>query len=133
MAQTMKMKCTFGAPAKILYGILTEQKDISHFTMGPSVMEVKEGGKFEYYNGKISGMNISFAPNKQIRQKWKMWDWKDLSDVELNFTDRDDECDIELIQSNIPENVELEGLEKGWNENIFGKIEKIIGIPIFKE
>ena len=69
-----------------------------------------------------------------------MSDWKGISDVELNFTDRGEviiqliqECDIKLVQKNIPANVELENLEKGWNENIFGKIKKIIGIPIFKE
>ena len=66
-----------------------------------------------------------------------MADWKDYSDVEVNFTDRGDvswkECDIEVKQTNVPASFGQELFIVGWNENIFKKIETMIGIPIFKQ
>lgn len=45
---------------------------------------------------------------------WKFNNWKHFSNVTLHLNEREDTCELKIIQTNIPADVENAKLEDGW-------------------
>ena len=115
---------------------------------GQAVSEPKPTGKYNLYDGMITGYYTEVIDNEKIVMKWRMKDWKhkeggdltaldpadaenNFSLVELTFCEGDDYegCEISLKQADIPtfdkydKNIHIENIEGGWRKMIFERIE----------
>lgn len=66
---------------------------------------------------------------------WKMKDWSQFSKVTFELIDEpEEECsELRVVQREIPEEVDLEHLERGWENMIMKPLEIICGYPRVKE
>lgn len=65
-------------------------RELIRFTQNPAVSELKEGGKFDLFNGMITGEYVSLEENKKIEMKWKMKDWIEHSHVIITLENNAD-------------------------------------------
>lgn len=131
----LKINITWGVPARVIYNAFLSDFEMRKCTRGNVKLEPKEGGIFEFYEGKVSGKFVKLDKNKKIVQKWKLNDWASSSNVEIGLVDyeEDEECSFNLVQTDIPDGVDLEFLEKGWYAQIINPLKIICGFPIMDE
>ena len=102
---------------------------------GKVVVEAKEEGKYEILDGFIQGQFQKIQPKERIEMLWKMKDWSQFSKVTFELIDEpEEECsELKVVQREIPEEVDLEHLERGWENMIMKPLEIICGYPRVKE
>ncbi|EAR96374.2 Hsp90 ATPase activator (macronuclear) [Tetrahymena thermophila SB210] len=131
MYQELKFEVTFEVPSKCIFQALTEQFEVMKYTRSPAVVEPKPQGKYSILEGRITGTFLEVDNTKKhIKMTWRMKDWKSDSLVNFTFIDRDDECTLSIVQSDIPNDVNCENLRKGWMTQIFEPMSSICGYPI---
>ena len=107
---------------------------MSMCTRTKAVLETKTDGSFSLYDDQISGKILELETDKKITQLWKMKDWKGHSTVTIEFKQYDsNECEMTVKQVNIPADVSLKVLKKGWNDQIFKPMSILLGFPIFRQ
>ena len=85
-------------------------------------------------DGRIVGKFLSLRPDEYIKMEWGFNDWSHPSIVELIFQDpEEDECDLIINQSKIPESVPKEKMENGWKQQIIQPMSQILGYPLNTE
>lgn len=64
-----------------------------------------------------------------------MSEWKHFSNVTIEFIDYadDDECELRLTQTNIPDEVNKLDLKNGWIHQIFRPMSILCGYPIINQ
>lgn len=63
-----------------------------------------------------------------------MNDWEDYSTVTIKLTEmEEDEVLVELKQTNIPKNTNMQSLENGWKTMIFKSISQLCGYSILED
>ncbi|KRW99423.1 hypothetical protein PPERSA_12527 [Pseudocohnilembus persalinus] len=131
MSKNLTIKIDWEVPRKIIFNALLDQMETCKYTRGPSVVERKEGGKYEVYDGKIQGVFTKIdEENFVIKMDWKFREWDSYSSVTFEFKDKDDECQMTMTQTNIPSNADMENLESGWQNQIFKAMSTICGYGI---
>ncbi len=98
-------------------------------------VEAKEGGSYEILDGFILGQFQKIQPKEKIELLWKMKNWTQFSKVTFQLVDQSEEecCELKIIQREIPDNVDLEYLQNGWENMIMKPMEMICGYPRVKE
>jgi uncharacterized protein YndB with AHSA1/START domain len=77
MTKTIRQTVTIGAPPKVVFGALINEKRHARFTGHTAAISRKVGGTFTCYGGYISGINLELAAPRRIVQAWRSQTWPD--------------------------------------------------------
>lgn len=83
MAKEIKLSIKIKATPEEIYRALTNPFTIELWSGEPAVMSEEPGTEFSLLDGGIIGRNLSFEPNREIRQAWYFGE-----DVESSVTIR---------------------------------------------
>eukprot|EP01015_Nassula_variabilis_P016545 TRINITY_DN2541_c0_g1_i9.p2 TRINITY_DN2541_c0_g1~~TRINITY_DN2541_c0_g1_i9.p2 ORF type:complete len:142 (+),score=54.64 TRINITY_DN2541_c0_g1_i9:28-453(+) len=116
---------------QVIYNALLHPMEVSKFTRTLAKISKEIGSEFSLYEGKIVGTIEELVENQKIVQKWKMNDWPNYSQVVINLIEREeDECIVEVIQTQLPNSIDVSKLEAGWRDQIFRPLSSICGYPM---
>lgn len=119
---------TFQCLAQEFYRVLTEKEFVQAFTRSDCVLECREGGAFELFDGLVSGCFIQLQPAKHIALKWRLlsWEKEHYSDVVIHIEQKDNCTEVKLSQFRIP-NGELGSISGGWKQHYWDNIRSTFG------
>lgn len=106
-----------------IYIALTNPATIQLWSGAPAQMSTEPGSEFSLWEDSIVGRNIAFEENKKIQQEWYFGDQEPASIVTIKLHPHKQGCSVELVHTNIPDEVYDEMVE-GWNNNYFGLLEE---------
>lgn len=109
------------APPEEVYAALTIQTGVELWTGSPAVMEAVPGSLFSLFDGNITGCNLEFLPGQKITQEWFFGEQEEPSLVTLKLHPHSKGTSVEVIQTNIPDEVYDEFTE-GWDEMYFAAL-----------
>lgn len=124
---TEEFKCT----AEEFYRSLTEVELLQAFTRGRAVMEPSAGGRFELFEGNVSGVNTELVANKQIKQNWrfKTWPPNHYSSVTIDIEQKSDCTEVTVSQTGIPKS-DFDRTENGWKHYYFASLKRTFGFGV---
>src|SRR3990172_7526903 len=112
-------------PEEVYDAIMDSEKHAS-FTESRAKIDPVVGGKFEVWDGYISGMNLKLEPWKRIIQEWITSEWPKgslSSIVDFSFKSEKGGSEITFIHSRVP--AEQASLYKeGWNTYYWKPLKK---------
>jgi activator of HSP90 ATPase len=89
----------------------------------------REGGKFDIYDGYITGTNVRLVPGKEIVQKWRAeednWPIDHYSDLTITLKAENEGTRLTMIQKGVPA-VHAEDIGSGWYEYYWNPLHEII-------
>ena len=106
-----------------IYLALTNPATIQLWTGSEAEMSTKPDSEFSLWEGTIVGRNIAFEESKRIVQEWYFGDQEEESIVTIKLHPHKQGCSVELLHTNIPDEV-YEEMVNGWNENYFGLLKE---------
>jgi activator of HSP90 ATPase len=104
-----------------VYLALTIPLSIQLWTGAPAEMSTEPGSEFSLWNGDISGKNLEFETNKKIVQQWYFGDQEEPSIVTIKLHLHAKGTSLELIHTNIPDEV-YDDFVSGWDEEYMGSL-----------
>ncbi len=110
-----------------IYAALTNPFSITLWTGAETTMKEEEGSEFSLFDGDISGRNLSFEKNHKIVQEWYFGEQEAKSIVTITLRPEKHFTRIELLHTNIPDEV-FEEMEHGWNTFYFGSLKEFFEI-----
>ncbi len=111
-------------PDKVMQ-LLTEPEQIKVWGGGDAVIEKQVGGKFEMFDGWVSGEILKVGDN-ELAYTWKSSDWENEvkpSEVYYKLIEENGSTKVELRHIGLPNQKEMDGHASGWTEHFFGPIE----------
>ncbi len=105
----------------MVYKALTTPITMELWTNAPVIMNTDEGSEFSLFDGNIVGKNVTFETNKKIVQQWYFDGEPEESIVTIKLHAVKSKTSVELIHTNIPDDVYDEMIE-GWNSLYFGAL-----------
>ncbi len=115
MSKSIVLRRRIKASPEEVYRALINPFTIELWTGDPAVMSDEPGSMFTMLDGNIVGENVSFEPNKAIRQKWFFGE-DHASDVLIElFPDKSNTL-IRVEHTGIPEEA-YDNMLEGWNES----------------
>ena len=106
-----------------IYLALTNPATIQLWTGSEAEMSTEPDSEFSLWEGTIVGRNIAFEESKRIVQEWYFGDQEEESIVTIKLHPHKQGCSVELLHTNIPDEV-YEEMVNGWNENYFGLLKE---------
>lgn len=103
---------------------LVDPKVIKIWSGSDAVMSEEQGSEFKLWNGDIWGTNIIVEKNSRLVQDWYGGKWKNPSIVTITLEQIKEGIKLELIHTNIPE--DIESFSTGWDEYYLGEIKKLL-------
>ncbi|XP_035204980.1 activator of 90 kDa heat shock protein ATPase homolog 2-like [Stegodyphus dumicola] len=121
-------KCT----ADEFYSAMTVKELVEVFTRDNCILEPKEGGRFELFNGNVHGYFVKLVPGKTIQQKWRLktWPHAHFSDVCIDIEQKTDCTEVSVAHLGIPK-TELENIREGWKRFYWDSIKRTFGFGAF--
>ncbi|CAH0383977.1 unnamed protein product [Bemisia tabaci] len=129
---TLNFSQTFICTGDEFYNALTTPQMVSAFTHSPAVLDNREGGKFEMFNGNIYGEFIKLVPGKKIVQRWRSKRWPDghFSTVTLDIEQQKDHTLVKVSQTGIPES-EYDSTKENWDRYYWESMKRYLGFGTF--
>ncbi|ADY52040.1 Activator of Hsp90 ATPase 1 family protein [Pseudopedobacter saltans DSM 12145] len=109
------------APPEEVYWALTNPLSIKLWTGEEAEMSTEAGSEFSIFDGSITGKNLEFEEGKKIVQQWDFEGEAEDSIVTIKLHDHKKGTSVELVHTNIPDEVYNEFVE-GWNDNYFASL-----------
>lgn len=119
--KTIKQYYTIGATPEEVFLALTNPLTIELWSGYPAIMEARENSEFSLFEGEISGRNIKIITNKQLVQEWYFGDNQEESVVTINLIPFKNKTNVELLHTNVPDEV-YEEFEQGWRNYYWSAI-----------
>ncbi len=120
MTKDIKLSRKVSASPDEVYLALTNPFTIELWSGEPAVMHEVEGEEFSLFGDAIIGRNISFIPNKEIKQIWYFGEDVE-SEVTIRLFPDKDNTQIWVEHKGIPEDA-YENMLEGWKEAYLGAI-----------
>ncbi len=111
------------APAEEVYRALTNPLSIQLWSGAVAEMSTNPGSEFSLFDGDITGENLEFVENKKLVQRWYFDGQEEESIVTIKLHEHKKGTSVELIHTNIPDEVYEEFVE-GWNDSYFGELQE---------
>ncbi len=111
------------ASSSDIYNALTNPVMIEIWTGEPAIMSTEPDSEFSLWDGAIVGKNISFEKDKEIVQIWYFGEDIE-STVTLKLHPHKEDSDIEIHQTNIPEEA-YKNIVEGWEEDYIGNLKEL--------
>ncbi len=87
-------------------------------TGAPAKITAKEGSKYSYHGGYITGRNLQLLKNKLIVQAWRGSDW-DKGDMDstliIHLEPKGKDVVLHVVHANIPDK-HTDSIGKGWHQ-----------------
>lgn len=114
------LKTKIKATSKEVYSTWLSSDGHTKMTGGDASTSDKVGDSFTAWDGYIEGKNVTLEPNTRIVQSWRTSQFEEGeedSQIELLLDEVDEETELTLIHTNIPESGEH--YRNGWEEHYF--------------
>jgi activator of HSP90 ATPase len=112
---------TIPAPTDEVYLALTIPLSIKLWSGAEAEMSTEVGSEFSLFEGDITGKNLEFVENKKIVQQWYFEGQDEPSIVTMKIHEVQKGTSIELLHTNIPDDVYDEFVD-GWDSSYFGEL-----------
>ncbi|KAH8549108.1 activator of Hsp90 ATPase [Umbelopsis sp. PMI_123] len=130
IVNTTKLEETveFQTSAHELYETLLDSQRVAAWTRGSAKMTREVGGKFEFFNGNVSGEILECVPDKKIVQKWRLSTWPEshYSQVTFTFDQASDSTKLIVKQTGVPIGEE-EITRRNWTGYYWNSIKQTFG------
>lgn len=127
------MNVTFFCTKENLYRCLTDTQLVKAFTQGGvDKMEAEANGSFELFGGNVCGRFIDLIPNTRIVQTWRFQGSPKghFSEVSINFLEKDDSTEANLLQKYVPEDFS-DSTKENWYKYYWDPIKRTFGYGYF--
>ncbi|KAK9768022.1 Co-chaperone [Basidiobolus ranarum] len=97
-------RIVFPINQKALYGLLMNQKRVHSWSRTATKIDGQVGGRFELFNGEISGKFLEIIPEEKIVMEWRLSSWAEgvLTNVTLTLEEVEEGTALNLQQKDIP-------------------------------
>ena len=116
-----------GKPARVMQ-LLTDPVLIRKWSGGAAILENKEGGKFEMFDGWVTGTVLKTSKN-ELAYTWKTSDWpEETKPTEVHYLLKEDEAGTKVIlhHTGFPDEDEMKSHKAGWTDFFFDPMEDFI-------
>ena len=128
MSKPIKQTVKFKSKPRAIYDLLVEAKKHSAFTEHKASNQKKAGGKFSFYDGYITGLNVELVPEKRIVQAWRGADFPKGTYSIAHFELKNARGGTELVftQYGVPSKYHSR-INQGWHEHYWNRMKKHLG------
>lgn len=122
---SLKISVTLPADPDSVFRALTNAKAIQAWSGQSGKVSATIGGKFEYFDGWVTGRVLAYAPGKKLVHTWLPSDWpKDAQAtiVQVDLARSDNGTKVTLRHKGFSSKRECEKHKQGWQEFVFGPI-----------
>nr|WP_294899381.1 SRPBCC domain-containing protein [uncultured Pedobacter sp.] len=112
---------TLPASPEEVYLALTIPLSIKLWSGAEAEMSTETDAEFSLFDGDIVGKNLEFEENKKIVQQWYFEGQDEPSIVTMKLHEHKKGCSVELLHTNIPDDVYDEFVD-GWDTSYFGEL-----------
>ncbi len=116
-----------GKPERVME-LLTDPVLIRKWSGGEAILENKPGGKFEMFDGWVSG-EVLKTGKYELSYTWKASDWsEDTKPSEVHYLLKADEAGTKVIvhHTGFPNEKEMDSHKSGWTDFFFDPMEDFI-------
>lgn len=126
MSFDLKMDFRVSGKLPRVMQLLTDAELIRKWSGGEAILEPKVGGKFEMFDGWVSGEVLKIS-DKELAYTWKANDWEDNAlPSEVHYTLKADSqggTEVTLIHTGFPNEKERDSHKTGWTDFFFDPLE----------
>ena len=121
----IKQKVHFDVSMRDVYEAYVDVRKHAEFSGANVKFEARAGGKFDIWDGELTGENIKLIPGKKIVQKWRSSDWPEghYSDLKIELFPDGNGTQLKLTQENVPDD-KYEDISSGWYEYYWEPMKK---------
>jgi len=105
--------------------LLTDPVLIRKWSGGEAILEKKEGGRFEMFDGWVTGEVLKTNAN-ELAYTWKTSEWpEDAKPTEVHYLLKEDEAGTKVIlkHTGFPNEEEMKSHKSGWTDFFFDPME----------
>ena len=116
-----------GKPKRVMQ-LLTDDVLIRKWSGGEAILENKEGGRFEMFDGWVTGTVLKTSGN-ELAYTWTAGDWpKGTKASEVHYLLKEDEAGTKVIlhHTGFPNQKEMDSHKTGWTDFFFDPMEDFI-------
>ena len=116
-----------GKPIRVME-LLTDPVLIRKWSGGEAILENKVGGKFEMFDGWVSG-TVTKTGKNELAYTWKTSEWpEEAKPSEVHYLLKDDEAGTKVIlhHTGFPNEDEMKSHKSGWTDFFFDPMEDFI-------
>ena len=116
-----------GKPARVMQ-LLTDTVLIRKWSGGEAVMENKVGGRFEMFDGWVTGTVLKTGKN-ELAYTWKTSYWpEEAKETEVHYLLKEDEAGTKVIlhHTGFEDENEMKSHKSGWTDFFFDPMEDFI-------
>ena len=73
--RNLRQTVTIRAPPKLVYDTLVRASEHAKFTGAAARLEAKVGGRFELWDGSLTGVVVELDPGRRIVLAWRSTEW----------------------------------------------------------
>ncbi|XP_039096253.1 activator of 90 kDa heat shock protein ATPase homolog 2 isoform X1 [Hyaena hyaena] len=123
----LRMMELFDTTVEQLYSIFTVKELVQKFSKSPAVLEAEKGGRFQMFDGNITGEYVELLTNKKIVMKWRYRNWPEehYATVALNFVPAPGQTELQLDCKGVPVCKEG-GMKFCWQKQHFEEIKGLL-------
>nr|KAF6328489.1 hypothetical protein mPipKuh1_000471 [Pipistrellus kuhlii] len=123
----LRMTELFDAGVERLYSIFTVKELVQQFSKSPAILEAEKGGKFQMFDGNVTGEYIELLTNEKIVMKWRCRSWPEehYATVVLNFVPTPGQTELQLDCKGVPVCKE-ENMKFCWQKQHFEEIKGLL-------
>ena len=127
--KTIKLEVTIkNSTPKQIYEIFMDSKKHADLISSGAEISREAGGKFNIYDGYITGKNIKLIENKKIVQEWRgeeeCWPQEHFSILTITLEKVSGGTKLILNQEKVPTEC-ADNFEKGWHDFYFNPLKNI--------
>ncbi|XP_036057151.1 activator of 90 kDa heat shock protein ATPase homolog 2 isoform X3 [Onychomys torridus] len=117
----------FDTTVEQLYSIFTVKDLVQKFSKSPAILETERGGKFQMFDGNITGEYVELLTNRKITMKWRCRNWPEehYATVALNFVPAPGQTELQLDCKGVPVCKE-ENTKFCWQKQHFEEIKGLL-------
>ena len=128
MANDIHLEFIVPAKPELVMQLLTDEKLLRKWSGGEAIVEKKEGGKFEMFDGWVEGTVLKASDN-ELAYTWKITDWaEDVKPSTVHYKLQKDKegTKVTLDHTDLPDEEEMKDHKDGWDDQFFGLMEEYI-------
>src|SRR3989344_20148 len=126
--KTIKQIVHINASPQEVYEAFVDAKKHAEFTGTNVKFENKVGGKFDIWDGELTGENVELVEGKKIVQKWQANDWPEghFSDLTITLEADGDGTRLVLVQKNVLDD-KADEIDDGWRKDYWQPMKEYFG------
>ena len=128
MAYDLSLEFILSGPPKRVMQLLTDAKLIRKWSGSEGVVEDKVGGKFEMFDGWVTGTVLKTGEN-ELAYTWSTTGWPEgTTPSEVHYLLKPDEAGTKVIlkHTGLPNEDEMKSHKSGWKDYFFDPLEDFI-------